>query len=163
MYPQHTLDLAAQVLKACKDNGLRLALAESCTGGLIAGVVSAVPGSSDVLDRGFVTYANEAKTEMLGVSEELIATHGAVSKSVARAMAEGAIRPSAVDVSGSVTGIAGPGGGIDKKPGGLVHIASARTNTATRHQRHVFEGDREAVRLQAVDAVLALVLRQAQR
>jgi nicotinamide-nucleotide amidase len=161
MYPHNILDLAEQVLQACRDNGLKLALAESCTGGLIAGALSTVPGSSDVLDRGFVTYANEAKTDMLGVPVDMLANHGAVSKAVARAMAEGAIRPAAVDISVSVTGIAGPGGGSAEKPVGLVHIASARTNMPTRHQRHVFEGDRQAIRLLAVQVALELLLRQA--
>ncbi len=163
MYPDSILELAGQVLVSCHKSGLKLALAESCTGGLIAGALSAVPGSSDVLDRAFVTYANEAKTEMLGVPPEMLAAHGAVSEPVARAMAEGAIRPAVIDISVAVTGIAGPGGGSDEKPVGLVHLASARKGAATLHRRQIFRGDRESVRLQAVQAALELLLRQAQR
>lgn len=162
MYPPELLKLAERVLKSCRQNDLKLALAESCTGGLIAGCLSAVPGSSDVLDRGFVTYANEAKTDLLGVPVEILASHGAVSEAVARAMAEGAIRSAGIDISASVTGIAGPGGGSDEKPVGLVHLASARTNSPTLHQRHVFKGNREAIRLQAVQAALELLLEQSQ-
>ncbi len=162
MYPPKLLQLAERVLTACHNNGLKLALAESCTGGLVAGALSAVPGSSQVLDRGFVTYANEAKTELLGVAAELLAAHGAVSEPVARAMAEGAIRSPEIDISVSVTGIAGPGGGGAQKPVGLVHIASARKNAPTLHRRHVFNGDRESIRLQAVAAALELLLERSQ-
>ena len=161
MYPHESLDLARDVLKACRLIGLKLALAESCTGGLIAGCLSAIPGSSDVLDRGFVTYANEAKTDLLGVRVDTLATYGAVSEPVARAMAEGAIRSAGIDISVSVTGIAGPGGGSEEKPVGLVHLASARKNTPTLHQRHIFNGDREAIRLHAVKTALQLLLQQA--
>ena len=162
MYPKKLLDLAEQVLTACRGRDLKLALAESCTGGLVAGALSAVPGSSDVLDRGYVTYANEAKTEMLGVPVDLLASQGAVSEAVARAMAEGAIRSPNVDISVSITGIAGPGGGSEAKPVGLVHLASARTNAPTLHQSHIFLGDREAIRLHAVTAAFELLLEQSQ-
>lgn len=162
MFPRKTLDLAKQVLNACREGGLKLALAESCTGGLVAGALSAVPGSSDVLERGYVTYANEAKTEMLGVPVALLEKQGAVSEAVARAMAEGAIRSPGIDISVSITGIAGPGGGSEAKPVGLVHLASARTNAPTLHQRHIFAGDREAIRLQAVSAAFKLLLEQSQ-
>ena len=162
MYPHTILDLATQVLKACSGQHLKLALAESCTGGLIAGCLSAVPGSSDVLDRGFVTYSNEAKTELLDVTVEDLIAHGAVSEPVARAMAEGAIRSDAIDISVSVTGIAGPGGGSDEKPVGLVHMAAARKNAPTLHQREVFSGNREEIRLQAVETALKLLIKQIQ-
>jgi len=162
MYPHNILELAEQVLKACRDRGFKLALAESCTGGLVAGALSAVPGSSDVLERGYVTYANEAKTEMLDVPCDLLASQGAVSEAVARAMAEGAIRSREVDISVSITGIAGPGGGTEAKPVGLVHLASARTNAPTLHRSHTFAGDREAIRLQAVTAAFELLLEQSQ-
>lgn len=162
MYPKKIQDLAKRVLTSCKQRHLKLALAESCTGGLIAGSLSAVPGSSDVLERGFVTYANEAKTDMLGVPAEMLATYGAVSEAVARAMAEGAIRSPAIDISVSVTGIAGPGGGSSEKPVGLVHLASAKKGTPTLHQRHVFNGDRETIRLQATESALLLLLQQAE-
>jgi nicotinamide-nucleotide amidase len=117
---------AITLLDNARAKGLRLATAESCTGGLIAAALTEIPGASDVFDRGFVTYSNAAKCEMLGVSEELIAAHGAVSAEVARAMALGAIDRSAADVAVAVTGIAGPGGGSAEKPVGLVHFACAR-------------------------------------
>jgi len=163
MYPENLLELAEHVLTACHKNNLKLALAESCTGGLIAGCLSAIPGSSEVLERGFVTYANEAKTDLLGVPNDMLISYGAVSEEVARAMAEGAIRSDRIDISAAVTGIAGPGGGSDEKPVGLVHLASARKNAPTLHRRHIFEGDRNSIRLQAVEAALKLLLIRCQR
>jgi len=153
--------LAEEVLGACDAAGLRLVTAESCTGGLVAAALTDIPGASRVFERGFVAYANEAKTEMLGVPEGLIAAHGAVSEEVARAMAEGAIAHARAEIGGAVTGIAGPGGGRAEKPVGLVHVAAARRARETLHQRHVFAGDRESVRLRAAAAVLALLARQA--
>lgn len=129
---------ATDLLEALRQRGLTLATAESCTGGLIAGTLTEVAGSSDVVDRGFVTYSNEAKQDMLGVPPAMIRDHGAVSEQVAVAMAEGALRNGRADVSVSVTGVAGPGGGTDIKPVGLVHIACARRGAATLHQRHLF-------------------------
>lgn len=155
-----TLD-ARDILDLCRDGGLKLTTAESCTGGLIAAVLTSVAGSSDVVERGFVTYSNEAKTEMLGVPADKIATHGAVSEIVARAMAEGALAASRADIAVSVTGVAGPGGGSAEKPVGLVHIACARRGLPTLHERHSF-GDlgRDAIRLRTVHAALALVRQQ---
>jgi len=153
---------AAEVLEACHRAGLKLVTAESCTGGLVAGALTSIPGSSEVYDRGFVVYSNKAKHELLGVPERLIASVGAVSEDVARAMADGAIARSEGTLSVAVTGIAGPGGATPGKPVGLVHIAAARTGHATLHQRHQFEGDRDAIRLQAVDAALGLLLRRAE-
>ncbi|TCS64206.1 CinA family protein [Varunaivibrio sulfuroxidans] len=158
MFDKDVIELGARTLTACRAGGLHAATAESCTGGLICALLSAVPGSSDVLERGFVTYANRAKTEMLGVPMELIERHGAVSEDVARAMAEGVLAHSPADISVAVTGIAGPGGGTPDKPVGLVHIAAARTGFQTRHRRFVFEGDRHQVRLAAVRAALEMVL-----
>ena len=149
-----------KLLEALQDARLRLATAESCTGGLIAGCLTAVAGSSDVLERGFVTYSNEAKIEQLGVPPALIAAHGAVSAPVARAMAEGALAHSRADLTVSVTGIAGPGGASETKPVGLVHLAAARRGRPTRHQDTVFPGDRDAVRAAAVRAAFALVREQ---
>lgn len=128
-----------------------LATAESCTGGLIAGLITSVSGSSDVLECGFVTYSNAAKTRMIGVPADLIARVGAVSEEVARAMAEGALANSAADVAIAVTGIAGPGGGTAAKPVGLVHCAAARRGCATV-TRELRLGDigREAVRMETV-------------
>ncbi len=149
---------AEQVLSACRDNKIKIATAESCTGGLIAGCLTAVAGSSDVLERGFVTYSNEAKTEMLGVPAELILRAGAVSEEVSRAMAEGAIEHSRAQLSLAVTGIAGPGGGTEEKPVGLVHLSCAWQGGATRHERHVFKGGRDAVRLATVETALDMAL-----
>lgn len=129
---------ATDLLEALRQHGLTVATAESCTGGLIAGTLTEVAGSSDVVDRGFVTYSNEAKQDMLGVPPAMILDHGAVSEQVAVAMAEGALRNGRADVTVSVTGVAGPGGGTDTKPVGLVHIACARRGAVTLHQRHLF-------------------------
>jgi nicotinamide-nucleotide amidase len=130
------------------ENQWQLATAESCTGGLIAGLCTDLPGSSAWLERGFVTYSNAAKSEMLGVDPALIATHGAVSEPVARAMAEGAIRHSAAQVALAVTGIAGPGGGSASKPVGTVWFAWSSPLGLASEIQH-FEGDRSAVRIQA--------------
>lgn len=124
---------AMALLDAARAKGLRLATAESCTGGLVAAALTEIAGASDVFDRGFVTYSNAAKREMLGVPGELIAAHGAVSAEVARAMALGAIENSAADVAVAVTGVAGPGGGSAQKPVGLVHFACARRGGEVDH------------------------------
>jgi len=150
--------LATEILDRCRMQGLRLATAESCTGGLIAAALTDIAGSSDVFDRGFVTYADDAKIQILGVSEALIARHGAVSEPVARAMAEGALGAAGADVTIAVTGIAGPGGGTAAKPVGLVHFAAARAGGATLHERRELDGDRTAVRTAAVEAALTLLL-----
>ncbi len=149
---------AAALVARMKAAGLTLATAESCTGGLIAGLVTEVPGSSAVLDRGFVTYSNAAKTDLLGVPAELIETYGAVSEAVARAMAEGALARSGADLAVAVTGIAGPGGGSAAKPVGLVHLAVAVRGRPTRSRECRF-GDigRGPVRAATVKAALAMV------
>ncbi len=157
MYPEILIIMAEDLINACRKNAIKLALAESCTGGLVAGCVTAVNGSSDIFDRGFVTYSNQAKTEMLGVTEKLLKNFGSVSEQVAIAMAEGAIANSNADISLSITGVAGPGGGTDEKPVGLVHMAVARKGTSIRHERHIFKGDRERVRIQAVESGLKLL------
>lgn len=150
---------AIGVLNACRKHGIMIATAESCTGGLIAGALTDIAGSSDVVDRGFVTYSNEAKNEMIGVPMELINHVGAVSEEVAMAMAEGALAHSRAGISIAVTGIAGPGGGSAEKPVGLVHIASARKGHATLHRECRFgEKSREDIRHETVLAALALVL-----
>ncbi len=161
--PPSLLSIAEDVLQRCRKSGMMLATAESCTGGLVCGCLTAVAGSSDVVDRGFVTYTNDAKVQMLGVAADLFAKGkpGAVSEQVARAMAEGALKHSKADISVSITGIAGPGGGTDDKPVGLVHMASARSGRRTIHERHQFDGDRDQVREQAVEAALRLLLRRA--
>jgi nicotinamide-nucleotide amidase len=151
---------AAQLLDACRQAGVQVATAESCTGGLIAAALTSVAGSSDVVERGFVTYSNEAKTEQLGVPADLIARDGAVSETVARAMAEGALSRSHADIAISVTGIAGPGGATPNKPVGLVHLGCARRGRETLHERRVFDGDRAAVREQSVALAFAMLRRQ---
>lgn len=137
---------AEALLALLRQRKLMLATAESCTGGLVAGTLTAIAGSSDVVDRGFVTYSNEAKREMLGVTEESLAMAGAVSEEVARAMADGALAHSRADIALSVTGIAGPGGATDTKPVGLVFIGAARRGGTLLVERHVFGGDRTAIR-----------------
>ena len=149
---------AAALLAACRERGLKLATAESCTGGLIAAILTEVPGSSDVFERGFVTYSNEAKTEMLGVSAALIEKHGAVSAEVARAMAEGALRNSRADIAVSVTGVAGPGGGTAEKPVGLVHFGAARSGgerCSTARSASAISGGSE-IRLASVAEAFAM-------
>jgi nicotinamide-nucleotide amidase len=158
MFPENLTKLADDIRDAYQAAGLWIATAESCTGGLIAGCLTAVAGSSAVVDRGFVTYTNEAKTAMLGVPAALIADHGAVSEPVACAMALGALAHSRADVTLAVTGIAGPGGGSAEKPVGLVYIARARRGGDVLVERHVFAGDRTAVRLATVERALTLAL-----
>ena len=157
-FPRELEYRAAAVLDRCRAAGLKLAIAESCTGGLVAACLTEIAGSSDVVERGFVTYSNAAKTEMLGVPAALIAAHGAVSEPVVRAMAEGALSYAAVDISVAVTGIAGPGGATEAKPVGLVHLACARAGAEVRHQRRLYEGTRAAVRLAAVETALEMLL-----
>jgi len=157
MFPDHLVQRAAALIDICRRKKLMLATAESCTGGLIAGLITSVPGSSDVLDCGFVTYSNAAKTRMIGVPAELITRHGAVSEEVARAMAEGALDNSDAHIAISVTGVAGPGGGTAAKPVGLVHCAAARRGFRTAH-RVLRLGDigRDAVRMETVHAAIEM-------
>jgi nicotinamide-nucleotide amidase len=144
------LKLAEQLAHALKVAGLSLATAESCTGGGLAQVLTAVPGSSLWFERGFVSYSNLAKREMLGVKTDTLARHGAVSEPVARAMAEGALSHSHADLAVAITGIAGPGGGTPDKPVGMVCFAWARRKEDTRSTTLHFPGDRAAVRRQAM-------------
>jgi nicotinamide-nucleotide amidase len=159
MFDTQLLHDAAELLELCRRADVRLATAESCTGGLIAGCLTEIAGSSDVVDRGFVTYSNEAKTEMLGVPAMLISLNGAVSEPVARAMAEGALARSNADITIAVTGVAGPGGGSAEKPVGLVHFGCAGRGRQTYHHREVFPGDRAAVRDATVQTALSIVRR----
>ena len=152
------LQQAEAVLAAYRARGRLIATAESCTGGLIAASLTEIAGSSDVVDRGFVTYSNDAKTDMLGVPADLIVQHGAVSQPVARAMAEGALERSLADVTVAVTGVAGPGGGTAEKPVGLVHFGVAAKSEPTRAKHEIFAGDRRAIRLAAVVEALSLLL-----
>jgi nicotinamide-nucleotide amidase len=149
---------ATRVLEAARARGLKIATAESCTGGLVAGALTDIAGSSDVVERGFVPYSNEAKVEMLGLDEATIAAHGAVSRATAEAMAVGAIRRSAADLSVAVTGIVGPGGGSTEKPVGLVHFAAASRDGRHEHREQRF-GDigRAEVRRRAVLVALEML------
>jgi len=165
--PQRLEDLAplaSDVLEALKAAGKAIATAESCTGGLIAGTLTEIAGSSVVVDRGFVTYSNEAKTELLGVPADLILKVGAVSKDVAVAMAEGALARSRADIAVSVTGIAGPGGGSADKPVGTVHIAIAAKGQPTEHLHCRFADiGRRSIRLATVQTVLTSILNTVSR
>jgi len=151
---------AAALLEDYRRAGLRLTTAESCTGGLIAACLTEIAGSSDVVERGFVTYSNHAKTEMLGVPAALIEAHGAVSSEVAEAMAAGALAHSRAEVAVAVTGVAGPGGGSAAKPVGLVYLGLCRQGGRPRHWRHDFPGTRAEVRMAALRAALS-ALREA--
>ncbi len=144
-FSQKSLDLAAEVIETCTEKKLKLATAESCTGGLISACLTEIAGSSAVLDRGFVVYSNQAKQDLLDVPADLIERFGAVSEEVARAMAEGARTRAGVDLAVAVTGVAGPGGGSPGKPVGLVHRALA-SERSTDHVQDVFDGDRQMVR-----------------
>jgi len=147
---------ARRTLDSLKQRDLKLATAESCTGGMVAAALTAISGSSAVLERGVVTYSNDAKTEMLGVPADLIRTHGAVSAPVARAMAEGALAHSHADRAVAITGIAGPNSDGTTKPVGLVHFALAVRGEPTRERVERFDGDRDAVRLQAALTALEM-------
>ncbi len=157
MLPASTLHEAEVLLAACRGKGVMLATAESCTGGLIAAALTAIAGSSDVVDRGFVTYSNEAKNEMTGVPMPLITLHGAVSEEVARSMAEGALARSRATIAVSVTGVAGPGGGSVAKPIGLVCFGLARKGGAAITETQVFPGDRAAIRAATVRHAFAMI------
>ena len=151
-------DRAAALLQAYEAKNWKIATAESCTGGLVIALLTEIAGSSSVVERGFVTYSNEAKTELIGVPADLIAAHGAVSEPVARAMAEGALAHSRADVAVAITGVAGPGGGTATKPVGLVHFGLAMRNapTATIERRYGDRG-RQNVRQAAVEDALSLL------
>ena len=156
MLDEDILARAQAVLTACRSRGLTVATAESCTGGLVAGALTAIAGSSDVVECGYVTYSNAAKTNMLGVPAGLIASVGAVSEAVARRMAEGALARSGADLAVAITGVAGPGGGSVEKPVGLVWFALAgRGATVALH--YIFAGDRASVRRQSVAEALRLL------
>lgn len=148
-----------QLADLLKQRGIMACVAESCTGGLLAGALTDLSGSSAYFDRGFVTYSNEAKHELLGVPMALIEAHGAVSAEVAAAMAEGALEKSRADLALSITGIAGPVGGSDEKPVGTVYIGLAGKN-GVQSVHHLFKGDRAEIRAQTVDAALSHMIEQ---
>ncbi|MHB9878847.1 CinA family protein [Pacificimonas sp. ICDLI1SI03] len=162
LFPSDLTDLARKVIEENRAAGKLIALAESCTGGLVSGVLTEIPGSSDVVGRGFVTYSNDAKRELLGVHEDVLETFGAVSVATAWAMALGALERSHADVAVAVTGIAGPGGGSEQKPVGTVVFARARRGEDPEQvvaDTKIFADEgRTAVRLQAVRCALELLL-----
>jgi nicotinamide-nucleotide amidase len=154
-----TEELVRRVLDACRARGLKVATAESCTGGMVAAALTDLAGSSDVFERGFVTYSNEAKQELLGVSAETISRHGAVSEETAREMASGALVRSRADIAVSITGVAGPGGGSEEKPVGLVWFAVAARGEDAQSHRKLFPGEgRAAIRAAATQYALELLL-----
>jgi nicotinamide-nucleotide amidase len=164
------VDLAEKILRKARGLGLKIATAESCTGGLVAAALTSIAGSSDVFERGFVTYSNEAKEDMLGVERALLEHHGAVSAETAVAMAEGALKHSRAHISVAITGIAGPDGGSPEKPVGLVYFAAARLSGrgsdrvefATIHSEKRFgEIGRAEVRTKSVETALSLLLEAA--
>lgn len=161
MFDPETLMVANSVLEACRARGWRVAVAESCTGGLVAAALTAIAGSSDVFDRGFVTYSNRAKIELLGVAAETIATHGAVSAETALAMAKGAIAKASVDLAVSVTGIAGPGGGTPQKAVGFMCFGVATRNAARAQCHDVPGADRSQIRHAAMRYALHLLVTEA--
>jgi nicotinamide-nucleotide amidase len=163
MFDHEMRDAAERVLHSCRQRGLKVVTAESCTGGLIAAALTAIAGSSDVVDRAFVTYSNEAKRDMIGVPWDAIMKHGAVSEPVAAAMAQGALENSEADIAVSVTGIAGPGGGSAEKPVGLVHFGARRKGQEPVTERHIFSGDRDGIRRFAALTALALLASLAER
>lgn len=151
-----------ELAQALRERNWRLATAESCTGGGLAKVLTDLPGSSEWFECGWVTYSNAAKTRLLGVPEDLIQQHGAVSEAVAAAMAQGALSHSAADLAVAITGIAGPGGGSLEKPVGLVWLAWAERQSPGLQQAQIFPGNRQAVRSAAIAAAIAGLLRRAQ-
>ena len=161
MFPERLRNLAMLILDDAEQARLKIATAESCTGGLLAALFTEIPGSSSVFERGFVTYSNRAQEDMLGVPGDALADYGAVSEPVARMMAEGALTNSRANISVGITGVAGPGGGTRMKPVGTVHIACARENRAIIHEHlQLGEISRDAIRMAAVESALNLIQAQ---
>lgn len=161
MYPTTIRNLALLVMDEAAERRVKIVTAESCTGGLIAGLFTEFSGSSKVIDRGFVTYSNQSKADVLGVAGDVLADYGAVSEPVARLMAEGALENSRANLSIAVTGIAGPGGGTPMKPVGTVHLACARENKAMIHEMLTL-GDigRHEIRMATIEAALNMIRTQ---
>jgi len=157
MLPADLLFRAETLLADARAKGLKIATAESCTGGLVAGLLTEIPGSSDVFERGFVTYSNQAKQDLLGVPAEMLTNYGAVSEPVARAMASGALRNSKAQLAVAITGVAGPGGGSADKPVGLVHFAAARGETVIHRECRFGDIGRSEVRLESVETALSML------
>ncbi len=158
MFPLEIETLARLLIDEVRERHLRVTTAESCTGGLVAAAICSIPGASDVFERGFITYTNRAKEEMLGIPGDMIADFGAVSEPVARMMAEGALNNSRAHIAVAITGVAGPGGGSPMKPVGTVHIATARSTAGIRHRHEMFDGEtRLDVQLAAVAVALQMM------
>jgi nicotinamide-nucleotide amidase len=162
MFPTDLIEKTERLLAICRATKLKLASAESCTGGLVGGLITAIAGSSDVFERGFITYSNEAKRDCLGVPEAMLRTYGAVSEEVARAMAEGALAHSEADIAVAITGIAGPGGGSRDKPVGLVHFACGRSGGVITRTEKFGDRGRAEVRLVSVVTAIDLLMEAAQ-
>ena len=160
MFSKDLLERAARALDAARAADIRIATAETCTAGLVSGCLTSVPGASAIFERGFVLYHDCAKATGLGVAEAVSRAHGAVSAEVTVGLAEGALANSSAGVSAAVTGYAGPGGGNAENPVGTCYIAAAAPGKPTLVERHVFPGDRDAVRLAAVGAALDLIVRR---
>jgi nicotinamide-nucleotide amidase len=162
MFPDGLRQSAETLLTLCRESEVMIATAESCTGGLLAALLTEIPGSSRVFERGYVTYSNEAKSELLGVSRDLITRHGAVSEAVAVAMAEGCLRQSRASIAVSITGVAGPGGGTAEKPVGLVYLACIAKGVPPRISRLLLGAiSRHAIREAAVIEALRLLTTEA--
>jgi nicotinamide-nucleotide amidase len=158
IFPAREIKRAANVVALCKDLGLTLTTAESCTGGLLSALITEASGASEIFGRGFTTYENAAKTALLGVPEDMISVHGAVSAEVAEAMATGALQAAGADLSVAITGVAGPNGGTEAKPVGLVHVATARRGGTVQGKRFEFGAiGRSRVRLQSVTKALQMI------
>ena len=164
-FPKDILDLASELVALCTEKKIMAAVAESCTGGLVAAAITEIPGASECLTGSFVSYSDDMKTRMLGVSDQTLEAAGAVSEEVAREMAKGALKAASADFGVAITGIAGPGGGSPEKPVGLVHFASARRAGGAihiHHERHCLkERGRAAIRLGAVRIALGLLIQEA--
>jgi nicotinamide-nucleotide amidase len=157
MFPPELIARAEKLLADARARGLKIVTAESCTGGLVAGLLTEIPGSSDVVERGLVTYSNQAKEELLGVSHAILEAHGAVSEQTARAMAQGALKHSHAGLAVAVTGVAGPGGGSADKPVGLVHFAAARGSGVIHRECRFGDIGRGEVRMKSVEVAIGLL------
>ncbi|HIF60415.1 MAG TPA: CinA family protein [Rhodospirillales bacterium] len=160
MFPKELTELTNKLISSCRNQDIKIATAESCTGGLIAGCLTSISGSSDVFERGFNTYSNNAKVEMLDVPIDMIIARGAVSETVAIAMCEGALKNAPVQLTVSVTGIAGPAGGTHEKPIGTVYIASARDGRDTVSKCYTFDGNRDKIRVSTIKKAIEIMLSQ---
>jgi nicotinamide-nucleotide amidase len=160
MFPIDLIALSNNLINTCREQNIKIATAESCTGGLIAGCLTSVSGSSDVFDRSFITYTNESKVSMLGVSLNTIMIYGAVSEPVAKQMCEGALKKAPVQLTVATTGIAGPNGGTPDKPVGMVQIASAFLHKPTISECYEFEGGRDAIRISSIIKAIEMMLKQ---